>query len=69
ACNKNLDNLEVMCLEINPIKTKPQHYDKMKHIIGTWLTSMGVKHYDIVQTGASNYVFPAIENFLQNNKE
>ncbi|MBR1630691.1 MAG: hypothetical protein IJ680_02430 [Paludibacteraceae bacterium] len=62
-CNKDLDNLEVLFVEINP--TQFSHGDLMQHIIGTWLEEMGVKHYDIIQTDVSSNILPGIDNFIK----
>ncbi len=63
-CGSDLNNLEVLFLEINP--KKPVHMDKIKSIIGEWLTGMGCQHYDFIKTDVSANVAPAIKNFLDN---
>lgn len=64
--SKKLPNLEVMFLELNPQPQTDLH--KQKRIIGTWLDSMDIKHYDIVETDVTGNTKDAIDNFLRNNE-
>lgn len=62
-CNEDLNELEVLFLETNPIK--PQHYDKMQDIIGLWLSEMGVAHYQIEETDVTANITPTVKQFLK----
>lgn len=62
-CNDNLQNLEVLLLEINP--SQQTHYDKLNNIIGSWLTAMGVEHYQIEETDVTANITPAIKQFFK----
>ena len=62
-CNENLQNLEVLLLEINP--SQQAHYDKLNDIIGTWLNTMGVEHYQIEETDVTANITPAIKQFFK----
>ena len=62
-CQTGLDNLEVLFLEINP--TQQAHYDRLNDIIGTWLSGMGVEHYQIEETDVTANITPAIKQFFK----
>lgn len=57
-----LANLEVLMLEID---CNSAHNDKMKEMIGTWLSEMGVSKYEIHSTDLPNNTKILIENFLK----
>lgn len=63
SCGADLQDLEVLVLEVNP--TKFAHTAKMQQIIGEWLRSMGVTHYNIIDTDVTANVTPAIKQFLK----
>ena len=63
TCQSDLSNLEVLFLEINP--SQQAHYDKLKHIIGTWLEGMGVERYQIEETDVTANITPAIKQFFK----
>ncbi|MCM1312025.1 MAG: hypothetical protein NC206_09345 [Bacteroides sp.] len=63
ATRKNLDNLEVLMLEINPGKITRQ--DKLITILEQWLKDMEVGHFAVSGTDMPSNTRLIIDNFLR----
>ncbi len=62
---KDLNNLEVLMLELNPSKkSSPYEEDVMKSVLSKWFTEMGVQKFKIHKTALPNTTKTKIENFL-----
>lgn len=59
---KGLENLEVLVLEVNPMK--PAHLNKIQTTIEEWLGAMGVEKKKVVETDMTNNIEAVIDNFL-----
>ena len=66
APRKDLDNLEVLMLEINPSKNaSPYEEDILSEVLSKWLSEMGVKKFEIYKTDIPQTTKKRIENFMK----
>lgn len=63
--NKDLSGLEVMFLEINPIKY--QDFNKIESLLTSWCNGMGIKHVEVIPTDLPANTEKAIRSFLNDN--
>ena len=62
---KDLDNLEVLVLEVNPTKNNPPYEgDILKEVLKKWFHEMGVKHFEIYKTDIPDKTKTNIQTFL-----
>ena len=65
APTKDLENLEVLVLEVNPSKYSSKYEeDIQKEVLSKWLTEMGVKKFEIYKTDIPQTTKKRIENFM-----
>ena len=65
APTKDLENLEVLVLEVNPSKYSSKYEeDIQKEVLSKWLTEMGVKKFGIYKTDIPQTTKKRIENFM-----
>ena len=66
APRKDLDNLEVLMLEINPSKNaSPYEEDILNEVLSKWLSEMGIKKFEIYKTDIPQTTKKRIENFMK----
>lgn len=63
--NKDLQNLEVLVLEVNPAK-KNYEEDILNKVLTKWFTEMGVSNFKIYQTAIPETTKTKIVNFFNN---
>ncbi len=64
---KDLNNLEVLMLELNPSKnSSPYEEDIMKNVLSKWFIEMGIQKFKIHKTALPNTTKQRIENFIKN---
>jgi hypothetical protein len=61
--NRNLKDIEVLMLEINPYGTK--NYDQMESVLSKWLKNMGISKYYISNTDLPTNTQTVIDNFIK----
>ncbi|SDE24158.1 hypothetical protein [Riemerella columbipharyngis] len=61
---KDLSNLEVIVLEVNPSKSRPYEEDILKEVLGKWFKEMGISKYAIYQTDIPENTKLKIKNFF-----
>lgn len=61
--NRDLKDIEVLMLEINPYGTKD--YDQMENILSKWLKNMGISKYHISNTDLPTNTQTVIDNFIK----
>ena len=65
APTKDLENLEVLVLEVNPSKYSSKYEeDIQKEVLSKWLKEMGVKKFEIYKTDIPQTTKKRIENFM-----
>ncbi|VDH05169.1 hypothetical protein [Bergeyella zoohelcum] len=62
---KDLENLEVLVLEVNPIKTRLSDEDIMKTYLEKWFKEMNVKKFEIYNTDLPSNTKLRIDKFLK----
>lgn len=64
--NKNLSNLNVLVLELNPPTEHPEDFDILKKYIGKWFIEMGIgkDNFKILKSDLPVYTKPIIESFI-----
>lgn len=62
---QDLDNLEVLVLEVNPIKTRLSDEDVIKAYFEKWFKEMKIKKFEIYNTDLPSNTKLRIEKFLQ----
>lgn len=65
ASRKDLDNLEVLVLEINPEKNYLNDEDVIKAYLSKWFEEMGIKKYEIYNSDLPVNTKTRIEKFLK----
>lgn len=65
ASRKDLDNLEVLVLEINPEKNYLNDEDVIKAYLSKWFEEMGIKKYEIYNSDLPVNTKTRIEKFLE----
>jgi len=64
AANKNLNNLEVFVLGINPDAKNPYEEDVIRAYWTKWLTDMNVKNFEIKQADLPSHMKKMIQDFI-----
>jgi hypothetical protein len=67
TANKNLDNLEVLVLGINPDVKNPYEEDVIREYWTKWLTDMNVKDFEIKQSDLPSNMNKVIKDFILKN--
>lgn len=62
---QDLENLEILVLEVNPIKTRLSDEDVMKAYLEKWFKEMKVKKFEIYNTDLPSNTKLRIEKFLK----
>lgn len=65
STREDLDNLEVLVLEVNPIKERLNDEDVIRVYLEKWFKEMKVKRFEIYNTDLPNNTKMRIENFLK----
>ena len=63
---KNLENLDVLVLEVNPSKKYLDDEDIIRAYFGKWFNEMGIKKFKIYNTDLPEYTKTRIDNFINN---
>lgn len=66
--NKNLDNLEVLVLGINPDVKNPYEEDVIRRYWAKWLTDMKVEDFEIKQADLPSNMRKVIKDFILKNQ-
>jgi hypothetical protein len=66
STRKDLQNLEVLVLEINPSQDYKDDEDYIKIYLKKWFENMGVKKSEVYNTDLPEYTKKRIESFLNN---
>ncbi len=66
AANKDLSNLEVLVLGINPAKNNPYEGDVIRAYWSKWFDEMKVKNYEIKQADLPTHMDKIIQDFILN---
>ncbi len=64
---KELSDVEVLVLGLNPSKSNPYELDVLKKYWSDWLENMGVKKYEIHQAFLPSNMDKVIEKFIMSN--
>lgn len=64
--NKDLSNLEVLVLGINPSEKNPYELDVIQQYWSDWLESMGIEKYDIKEAALPSDMEEVIHEFILN---
>lgn len=67
TANKNLDNLEVLVLGINPDVKNPYEEDVIRGYWAKWLTDMNVEDFEIKQADLPSNMRKVIKDFILKN--
>ncbi|CAM1341110.1 hypothetical protein [Tenacibaculum aestuarii] len=65
--HKNLENVEVLVLGVNPSKMNPYEEDVIKEYWKKWLTEMNVKKFQIKRADLPIYINDVINDFILTN--
>lgn len=65
---RNLSNLKVLVLEVNPHNSHPEDYDIIKKYLSKWFSEMGIteSNFKILKTDLPIYTKPIVESFITN---
>tara|TARA_R110002051_G_scaffold325872_1_gene432754 strand:+ start:558 stop:1466 length:909 start_codon:yes stop_codon:yes gene_type:complete len=66
TANKNLSNIEVLVLSINPDDKNPYEEDVIRSYWSKWLEEMNVKSFEIKQADLPSNMHKIIKNFILN---
>jgi hypothetical protein len=64
AKRKDLEDLEILVLEINPTSKRIDDEDVIKEYLSKWFTEMNVKYFDLYKTDLPEYTKSKIEKFI-----
>jgi hypothetical protein len=65
STGKNLPNLEVLVLEVNPTKGNKNDEDYIKGFLEKWFSEMGITKYKIYSSDLPAYTKTRIESFIK----
>ncbi|PHO01551.1 hypothetical protein CSC82_23010, partial [Rhodobacteraceae bacterium 4F10] len=65
--HKNLENVEVLVLGVNPNKKNPYEEDVIKEYWKKWLTEMNVKKFQIKRADLPIHINDVINDFILTN--
>lgn len=65
---KNLSDLKILVLEVNPHNYHPEDYDIIKKYLSKWFSEMGINesNFKILKTDLPVYTKPIVESFITN---